>query len=92
MGIEVSNLSFRYGNIRALDGVSFKLGEGAVGLLGPNGAGKSTLLRILLGFLAPEKGEGTRPRPRHPPGAGPPSAGPSATCPRTTASSPAWTP
>jgi ABC-2 type transport system ATP-binding protein len=59
MSIEVTNLSFRYGDITALDGVSFKIGEGAVGLLGPNGAGKSTLLRILLGFLAPEKGEGT---------------------------------
>jgi ABC-2 type transport system ATP-binding protein len=35
-----------------------RLGEGAVGLLGPNGAGKSTLLRILLGFLAPDQGEG----------------------------------
>jgi ABC-2 type transport system ATP-binding protein len=34
------------------------LGEGAVGLLGPNGAGKSTLLRILLGFLAPQHGQG----------------------------------
>ncbi len=58
MSIEVKDLSFRYGPIQALDGVTMKLGEGAVGLLGPNGAGKSTLLRILLGFLAPEKGEG----------------------------------
>ena len=59
MSIEVKNLSFRYGIITALDDVSLKLGAGAVGLLGPNGAGKSTLLRILLGFLVPEKGEGT---------------------------------
>jgi ABC-2 type transport system ATP-binding protein len=59
MSIEITNLSFRYGDVTALDGVSFKLGQGAVGLLGPNGAGKSTLLRILLGFLVPEKGEGT---------------------------------
>jgi len=58
MSIEVKDLSFRYGKIVALDGVSMKLGEGAVGLLGPNGAGKSTLLRILLGFLVPERGEG----------------------------------
>jgi ABC-2 type transport system ATP-binding protein len=54
MSIEVKDLSFRYGKIVALDGVTMKLGEGAVGLLGPNGAGKSTLLRILLGFLVPE--------------------------------------
>ncbi len=58
MSIEVKDLSFRYGPIQALDGVTMSLGEGAVGLLGPNGAGKSTLLRILLGFLVPEKGEG----------------------------------
>jgi ABC-2 type transport system ATP-binding protein len=59
MSIEVKNLSFKYGQVTALDDVSLKLGEGAVGLLGPNGAGKSTLLRILLGFLVPDKGEGT---------------------------------
>jgi ABC-2 type transport system ATP-binding protein len=58
MSIEVKDLSFRYGKILALDGVSMRLGEGAVGLLGPNGAGKSTLLRILLGFLVPGRGEG----------------------------------
>ena len=58
MSIEVRDLSFRYGKVVALDGVSARLGEGAVGLLGPNGAGKSTLIRILLGFLVPERGEG----------------------------------
>jgi ABC-2 type transport system ATP-binding protein len=58
MSIEVKDLSFSYGRIVALDGVTVRLGEGAVGLLGPNGAGKSTLLRILLGFLVPQRGEG----------------------------------
>jgi ABC-2 type transport system ATP-binding protein len=58
MSIEVKNLRFSYGKVLALDGVTMRLGEGAVGLLGPNGAGKSTLLRILLGFLVPERGEG----------------------------------
>jgi len=58
MSIEVSALSFSYGKIQALSNVSLALDEGAIGLLGPNGAGKSTLLRILLGFLAPEQGEG----------------------------------
>jgi ABC-2 type transport system ATP-binding protein len=58
MSIEVKDLSFSYGPIQALDGVTMTLDEGAVGLLGPNGAGKSTLLRILLGFLSPGRGEG----------------------------------
>jgi ABC-2 type transport system ATP-binding protein len=58
MSIEVKDLHFRYGKIVALDGVTVRLGDGAVGLLGPNGAGKSTLLRVLLGFLVPERGEG----------------------------------
>jgi ABC-2 type transport system ATP-binding protein len=55
---EISDLHFSYGKIKALDGVSLSLAEGAIGLLGPNGAGKSTLLRILLGFLAPQSGRG----------------------------------
>jgi ABC-2 type transport system ATP-binding protein len=55
---EISDLQFSYGHIKALDGISLSLAEGAVGLLGPNGAGKSTLLRILLGFLAPQHGQG----------------------------------
>ena len=58
MSIEVKDLSFRYGRIVALEGVTMRLGEGAVGLLGPRGRGKSPPLRILLGFLAPERGEG----------------------------------
>jgi ABC-2 type transport system ATP-binding protein len=58
MAIELQDISFSYGAVRALDAVSIDIGDGAVGLLGPNGAGKSTLLRILLGFLTPEKGEG----------------------------------
>jgi ABC-2 type transport system ATP-binding protein len=58
MSIEIKDLRFRYGKVLALDGVTMRLGDGAVGLLGPNGAGKSTLLRLLLGFLVPEQGEG----------------------------------
>jgi ABC-2 type transport system ATP-binding protein len=58
MSIEVKDLHFSYGKLKALDGVDLDLPQGAIGLLGPNGAGKSTLLRILLGFLVPDKGEG----------------------------------
>ena len=58
MSVEVKNLHFSYGNIKALDGVDVTLPSGAIGLLGPNGAGKSTLLRVLLGFLSPQQGEG----------------------------------
>ncbi len=58
MIVELKEIHFSYGKVRALDGVTLNLSEGAVGLLGPNGAGKSTLLRILLGFLAPQAGEG----------------------------------
>ena len=58
MIVELRDIHFSYGRIKALDGITLGLSEGAVGLLGPNGAGKSTLLRILLGFLAPQKGEG----------------------------------
>ena len=46
--IEVTELRKRFGNVQALDGVSFAAPRGQItGLLGPNGAGKSTCLRIL---------------------------------------------
>jgi len=59
MSVEVKNIHFSYGKIKALNGVDLRLPQGAIGLLGPNGAGKSTLLRILLGFLVPDSGEGS---------------------------------
>lgn len=58
MSVEIKDLHFSYGKLKALDGVDLSLPPGAIGLLGPNGAGKSTLLRILLGFLKPDRGEG----------------------------------
>jgi ABC-2 type transport system ATP-binding protein len=55
--IEVQNLSKRYGQHVALDGVSFSVGCGeVVGFLGPNGAGKSTTMRILTTFMAATSG------------------------------------
>jgi ABC-2 type transport system ATP-binding protein len=56
MSVEIKELHFSYGQIKALDGVDLSLPQGAIGLLGPNGAGKSTLLRILLGFLSLREG------------------------------------
>jgi ABC-2 type transport system ATP-binding protein len=55
--VEVRNVSRWYGNVVAVNDVSFTLGAGITGLLGPNGAGKSTLLHMLAGFLEPSAGE-----------------------------------
>ena len=56
--IEVLNLKKKYGNIKALNGISFSIGKGEiVGFLGPNGAGKSTTLKILSGLIPADSGE-----------------------------------
>ena len=54
--LEVDHVSRWYGNVVAVNDVSFSLGPGIHGLLGPNGAGKSTLLHMLSGFLEPSNG------------------------------------
>ncbi len=55
--IETRQLSKRYGDIVAVDDISFKVEPGQVlGFLGPNGAGKSTTMKMLAGFLAPTSG------------------------------------
>src|SRR5262245_58280672 len=56
--LELHGLTRRYGNLVALDGVSFTVPEGQMfGFVGPNGAGKTTTMRIILGVLAPHAGE-----------------------------------
>jgi ABC-2 type transport system ATP-binding protein len=55
--IEVQNLKKKYGNIIALDDVSFEVGKGQTfGLLGPNGAGKTTTIKLLCGIIKPDSG------------------------------------
>ena len=55
--ISVEDLVFEYPAKRALDAVSFTIGEGAItALVGPNGAGKSTLLRCMAALYRPFSG------------------------------------
>ncbi len=54
--VEFDHVSRWYGNIVAVNDISFTLEAGITGLLGPNGAGKSTMLHMLAGFLAPSAG------------------------------------
>src|SRR2546423_14485361 len=58
--IEFQGLSKRFGDITAVDELSFSTREGAVtGFLGPNGAGKTTTLRVLLCLGTPSEGTAT---------------------------------
>ena len=55
--IETRQLTKRYGDLTAVDDISFKVEPGQVlGFLGPNGAGKSTTMKMVAGFLAPTSG------------------------------------
>jgi sodium transport system ATP-binding protein len=55
--IEVTELYKTFGEVKAVDGVSFTAPDGQItGLLGPNGAGKTTTLRILYTLLDPDAG------------------------------------
>src|SRR5665647_3380614 len=57
MGLEIRDIEHSFGDLVALDGVTFTVVPGVItGLLGPNGAGKTTLLRIMLGVLSPDSG------------------------------------
>jgi len=54
----VKDLYKNFGNIKAVDGISFEVREGEIfGLIGPNGAGKTTTLRIIATLLKPTAGE-----------------------------------
>ena len=55
--ITIDGLTKRFGDVIAVDGLSFEVDQGMVtGFLGPNGAGKTTTLRMLLGLVTPTAG------------------------------------
>ncbi len=55
--IEIQNLTKKYGQIKAVDDISFTVNKGEVlGFLGPNGAGKSTTMNILTGYISSNSG------------------------------------
>jgi len=55
--IEVAGLTKRYGDVIAVDGISFDVGQGELfGFLGPNGAGKTTTINLLTGLARPDAG------------------------------------
>ena len=55
--VEIKHLSKHYGNVLAVDDISFVANPGEIlGLLGPNGAGKSTTLNIITGYLSSSEG------------------------------------
>lgn len=56
--IKTQNLSKQYGDLKAVDDVSFEIDSGEiVGLLGHNGAGKTTIMKMITGYLEPGRGE-----------------------------------
>jgi ABC-2 type transport system ATP-binding protein len=56
--LELKGLTRRYGELVALDDLSFTVAEGQMfGFVGPNGAGKTTAMRIVLGVLEPDAGQ-----------------------------------
>ena len=55
--VSLRNVSKWYGDVVAVNDVSFEFRPGVTGLLGPNGAGKSTLLHMMAGMLTPSNGD-----------------------------------
>lgn len=56
--IELKNVTKKYGEFKALDNISFKIGKGEiVGFLGQNGAGKTTTMKIITGLIEPTEGQ-----------------------------------
>ncbi|MCP3944495.1 MAG: ABC transporter ATP-binding protein [Desulfobacteraceae bacterium] len=55
--IELDGVTKKFGNLKAVDNVSYQIKKGeSFALLGPNGAGKTTIIKMLLGFISPTSG------------------------------------
>ena len=55
--LEVNNITKTFGNTKAVDKVSFSIGESVIfGLIGPNGAGKTTIIRMVMNIIIPDSG------------------------------------
>ncbi len=54
--VSMTNITKRFGRVKALDDFTINVESGIFGLVGPNGAGKTTILRVLLGLIKPDKG------------------------------------
>ena len=58
MGLRVANITKRFRDVTAVNGLSFAVERGRIlGFLGPNGAGKTTTMRVILGIIQPDEGE-----------------------------------
>jgi ABC-2 type transport system ATP-binding protein len=58
--LAVENLHKHYGDVKAVDGISFEVHEGEIfGFLGPNGAGKTTTIEMVEGYKVPDTGQAT---------------------------------
>lgn len=56
--LKVQGVGFSYGGVEVLWDISFRLQAGDyLGIVGPNGSGKSTMIRLMLGLMAPERGD-----------------------------------
>ena len=85
----VDRLVRRFGDLTAVDGVSFRIDAGETyGLLGPNGAGKTTTISMVAGLIARGRGDGHRRRRADGPRRPCRRSGTSASCPRTSPSTP----
>ncbi len=56
--LEITNISKSFGNLKAVDDISFSIEEGLIfGALGPNGAGKTTTIRMIMNIIVPDSGK-----------------------------------